>query len=228
MLLGTVKGVGEQLKKEHILPDGCVDLMFNLGENCKTDKRSFTMESGKCYLVGTMTTFKETFLNSTNKLIGVRFKPAAFSSFYKYLSLDEITDKTIEFAKSLSPDIYKIEQHSVLYLNEYFLNRLTNQKHKLSAVIKDIQAANGQISIETLAKRNCTTVRQLERCFKMHIGISPKEFANITRFKFAFSKIKHNAQRKSLLDIAFDSGYYDHAHLSNEIKRYTGLAPSQL
>lgn len=71
-------------------------------------------------------------------------------------------------------------------------------------------------------------MRQLERCFKKHIGITPKEFANIIRFQFAFSKIKHNEQRKSLLDIAFDTGYYDHAHLSNAIKRYTGLAPSQL
>ncbi len=224
----TVKGVGEQLKKEPILPDGCVDLIFNLGEDCRTANRTFIMQSGKSYLAGTMTAFKDTFLNSTNKLIGVRFKPAAFSSFYKYLSLEEITDKTIEFEKSISPDIHKIEQHADLYLNEYFLNRLTNQKHNLSAVIKDIQAANGQISIDALAKVNCTTVRQLERYFKKHIGITPKEFANIIRFQFAFSKIKHNEQRKSLLDIAFDTGYYDHAHLSNAIKRYTGLAPSQL
>jgi len=223
----TAEGVGEQLKKERVLPDGCVDLIFNLGENCKTDNRTFTMQSGKFYLVGTMTAFKDTFLNSTNKLIGVRFKPSAFSSFYNYVSLNEITDQTIEFGESLSPDIHKIEQHSVLYLNEYFLNRLTNQKNNLSAVIKDIQSVNGQISIHTLAKRNYTTVRQLERSFKKHIGVSPKEFADIVRFRFAFSKIRHNVQRKSLLDIAFDSGYYDHAHLSNTIKRYTGFTPSQ-
>ncbi|QNL48721.1 AraC family transcriptional regulator [Olivibacter sp. SDN3] len=45
--------------------------------------------------------------------------------------------------------------------------------------------------------------------------------------RLALSKIKRNKGQKNLLDIAFDCGYYDHAHLSNEIKRYTGLAPSQ-
>lgn len=222
-----VEGVEKQCDKEVILPDGCVDLIFNLGEDCRTDNGTLTMHSEKTYLVGTMTTFKETFLSASNKLVGIRFKPAAFSAFYKYVSLNEITDKTIEFERSISPDIHKIEQCPIPYLNAYFLNRLSKPKHSLSAVIKDVQTANGQISIDTLAKRNHTTVRQLERSFKKHIGISPKEFANIVRFKATLSKIKHNKQQESLLDIAFDCGYYDHAHLTNEIKRYTGIAPSQ-
>ncbi|MBC9798549.1 AraC family transcriptional regulator [Sinomicrobium weinanense] len=222
----TAEGAGKPCDKEIILPDGCVDLIFNLREDCKTDHGTLTMHSQKTYLVGTMTTFKETFLNASNKLVGIRFKPAAFSSFYQYAPLHEITDKTIEFESSISPDIHKIEQSFVSYLNTFFLNRLGKPKHNLAAVVKDIQTANGQIGIGTLAKRNYTTIRQLERNFKKHIGISPKEFANIVRFKAALSRIKHNKQQQSLLDIAFDCGYYDHAHLTNEIKRYSGIAPS--
>src|SRR5690554_595102 len=90
-----IEGLGPQLKKQYILPDGCVDLVFNLGGDCKTDDRTLTMQSEKSYLVGTMTAFQESYLDSTNKLTGVRFKPAAFSSFYNYTSLNEITDKTI-------------------------------------------------------------------------------------------------------------------------------------
>ncbi len=86
--------------------------------------------------------------------------------------------------------------------------------------------ANGQVTVDSLAKKNHTTPRQLERNFQRYIGISPKEFANIIRFRFALSKIKHRRQDESLLSIAADCGYYDHAHLTNEIKRYTGLTPS--
>lgn len=223
-----VEGIGKELQKECILPDGCVDLIFNFGEDCKTNNRALTMQSGKTYLVGTMTASQESFLDSQNKLMGVRFKPAAFSSFFDYVPLNEVTDKTIEFEQKLSPDINKLKQDSVSYLNSYFLNRINNQRHHLSAVLKDIQMSKGQISIDELAKRNFITARQLERSFKKHIGISPKEFANIIRFQFALEKIKHNKQQQSLLDIAFESGYYDHSHLTNEIKRYTGLSPSQL
>lgn len=221
------EGVGKQSIKEIILPDNCVDLIFNLGEKCETDNGALTMYSEKTYLVGTMTTFKETFVDSSNKLVGVRFKPSAFSSFYSYAPLNEIKDITIEFEQTLSPDIHKIKKYATAYLNEFFLNELITVKHNLFKVIKDIEIANGQISIDTLAKQNSTTIRQLERNFKEHIGISPKEFTNIVRFRIALSKIKHKSNQQSLLDIACECGYYDHAHLSNEIKRYTGVVPSK-
>lgn len=71
-----------------------------------------------------------------------------------------------------------------------------------------------------------TIIRQLERNFKKHIGLSPKEYSNIIRFQNALSLIKN--ENRSLLDIALECGYYDHSHLVNEIKRNTGFPPSQL
>lgn len=221
------EGAGKQCVSEIILPDNCVDLIFNLGEKCKTDNGEVTMYSGKTYLVGVMTTFKETFIDSSNKLVGVRFKPSAFRSFYRYVPLNEIKDITIEFDQALSPDIGKIKKQATAYLNEFFIRGLAKAKDNLFNVIKDIETAKGQINVEKLAKRNNVTTRQLERTFKMQIGISPKEFANVVRFRAALSKIKHNKSRQSLSAIAFECGYYDHAHLSNEIKKYTGVAPSK-
>ncbi|MCL4638401.1 MAG: helix-turn-helix domain-containing protein, partial [Olivibacter sp.] len=91
-----------------------------------------------------------------------------------------------------------------------------------------IHSSNGTANIYDLAKRNFTTVRQLERNFKKLIGLSPKEYSNIIRFQHALSLIKDSKQNRSLLDIAFECGYYDHSHLSNDIKRNTGLSPSLL
>jgi len=34
--------------------------------------------------------------------------------------------------------------------------------------------------------------------------------------------------KESLLAIAFECGYYDHSHLTDEIKRNTGFSPSKL
>ncbi len=92
----TAKGDKKELTSEKILPDGCVDLILNLGEDCNTDNGKFIMKTDKSYLVGTMTSFKETNMNLETYLVGVRFKPAAFSAFYKFSSLHEVTDSTIE------------------------------------------------------------------------------------------------------------------------------------
>lgn len=222
-----VTGQHMEYQTEKILPDGCVDIIFNLGGDCKTDNGNLTMQNEKVYLVGTMTTFKETSINNETKLVGIRFKPGAFSLFYKFGSLHDITDLTIEFDKSLSPDIYKVAQFSPSYLDHFFSRKLTKQRHSLLPIITEIQDHNGQQIVRTLAQNHFTTVRQLERNFKQQIGISPKEFLNIVRYKFALSKIEDNTAGKSLSEIAFECGYYDHSHLTNELKLYTGAPPSQ-
>jgi AraC-like DNA-binding protein len=224
----TATGDGSELKIEKILPDGCVDIIFNLGADCETDNSTFTMKDEKAYLVGTMTSFKLTGMLPETKLLGIRFKPAAFSAFYNYASLHEVTDQTIEFEKVLSPDLKKTLDYSTAYLNHFFLNKLSKPKHCLLPVVANIQNHKGLLNLSTLAQEHFTTVRQLERNFKRYIGVSPKEFINLVRYQFTLQKIQNNATNKSLLDLAFECGYYDHSHLTNEIKKYTGVAPSQL
>lgn len=223
----TATGDGKKLKTEKILPDGCVDIIFNLGADCKTDNGNFIMQNEKAYLVGTMTCFKETNMNPETKLLGIRFKPAAFSAFYKFSSLHEVRDITLEFEKALSPDLQKTIQYSTAYFNHFFINKLSKPKHILLPVVADIQNHKGQLDVKTLAQRHFTTIRQLERSFKQQIGISPKELISLIRYQFALSTIQNNTTNRSLLDIAFECGYYDHSHLTNEFKRYTGTVPSE-
>lgn len=224
----TAQGEGNDLKAENILPDGCVDIIFNIGSDCQTNNGSFTLRNEKAYFVGTMTHFNLTQLQPDTKLLGIRFKPAAFSAFYKFFSLHETTNKTIELEKALSPDLNKTIKYSSTYLNQFFINKLVKPKHNLLPVVADIQNCRGNIKVRTLTQRHFTTVRQLERSFKQHIGISPKEFINLVRYQSAHKLIHENTSSRSLLDIAVECGYYDHAHLTNEIKKYTGIVPSLL
>ncbi len=208
-----------------ILPDGCVDIILNVSAESVNDS-DFLIESGTAYLVGTMTRFKEVSLPVKAMLIGIRFKSAGFSSFYHYSSLHELTDLTVEFDKKLVPDL-KTTINFVRQLDDFFLSKLLKSKHSLFLILADIQNSQGQINIDALTKRHFIAVRQLERNFKYHVGISPKEYINLVRYQCTLAKIQNNFFKKSLLDIAFESGYYDHSHLTNAIKKYTGWTPSQ-
>jgi AraC-like DNA-binding protein len=222
----TVTGERDGLKAERILPDGCVDIIFNLGADFKTDNGNLLMENEKVYLVGTMTRLKEANLSRDSKLLGIRFKPGAFSFFYKFCSLHEVRDITVEFDRVLSPDLKKAVQYPIEYFNHFLLNRFSSPRHLLLPIVNDIQNHKGQLDVKTLADRHYTTVRQLERSFKQQIGASPKELISLIRYQFVHSAIENNTTNRSLLDIAFEYGYYDHSHLTNEFKRYTGIAPS--
>jgi AraC-like DNA-binding protein len=223
-----LKGDNSDNQWERIFPDGCPGLIINLGESCKTDNGIVSMDYGKTYVVGAMTSFKDTLIDTDTHLLGVCLRPATFSNFYSYAPQNELIDSTIEFDHPYSFNIEKIIKNPSHYLNNFFIERFRNKHRPLQSVIEEIHNTNGQLSIHEIAKRNCTTVRQLERNFKIHIGITPKEYSNIVRFQNALSIIKKPSNEQSLLDIAFECGFYDHSHLTNEIKRNTGFAPSQL
>ncbi|WP_205513986.1 helix-turn-helix transcriptional regulator [Longitalea arenae] len=211
-----------------IMPDGCVDILINTGEDLCTEKDGFILKNGAVGLVGTMTRFKDIVQPADTSLLGVRFKPAAFSFFYNYASLHELTNTTVEFEKELVPEITSTKGHFVQAFDRFFLSRMAAPKQSILPVITSINNCKGHITVDALARLHFISKRQLERHFKQQTGLSPKAFINFVRFELAFKNIKKFHSQKSLLEIAFDSGYYDHAHLSNDIKRYTGLAPSQL
>ena len=223
----TAAGDAAGVQMEKILPDGCIDIIFNNGPDCLSENNTYLLNSGQAYLIGTMTQFKETLMTPETRLFGIRFKPAAFTVFYEYPSIHQLTDTTVELEKKFAPELGVVLKYSINYLDHFFLKKLSRPKRSILPIIAGIQAAKGQLSVKALAEKHFTTTRQLERAFNQQMGISPKEFINLVRYQTTFRQIKNNAGQKSLLQIAFECGYYDHSHLTNEIKKYTGAAPAQ-
>lgn len=221
----TATGSSKILTKEKILPDGCVDLIFNLGDDCYTENRSFLMKNEKAYLVGTMTRFKETEMDINTRLLGIRFSPGSFLAFFNYTPLYEIANRTVEMDCMLSINA-ELVKSPFEFLNQLLLKNLKNPNRQLLDQIQTIQQSKGNIKIEKLASLHFTTVRKLERNFNHWLGISPKEFVNLVRYQNAKAAIDQRKPDQSLLSIAVDFGYYDHAHLTNQFSRYMGSSPS--
>jgi AraC-like DNA-binding protein len=222
-----LKGIGQQ-QWERVFPDGCAGILMNVGDTCVTDNGAIKMNFGKTYVVGAMTSFKDSFIDTDTRLIGVCLKPGTFSNFYNFTAQNALRNDTVELEKSNAFKLDQVVDNPYAYFDRFFLERIKTKNRPLQSAICAIHSTNGQISIEELSKRNFTTARQLERSFKKLIGLSPKEYANIIRFQHALKLIKNPSQNQSLLEIAFECGYYDHAHLTNEFKRKTGLPPSKL
>ncbi|BAV08844.1 AraC-type DNA-binding protein [Filimonas lacunae] len=207
-----------------ILPDGAVDIICNLGSSVSDAGTKEVMTADKVYLNGTMTAFADSVLRANALLIGVRFKPAAFALFYQ-LPLHDTADGCIEFERDLL-NCRLAEAGFSQRLDAYFLARKAQEHHRLLPVIADIIIHKGNKRIGLLAKAHFITPRQLERQFLQSTGISAKAFSNVVRFGAALQHIRQVGEKVSLEEIAFQYGYYDQAHLANEIKKYTGHSPS--
>lgn len=211
-----------------LMPDGGITLVLNLGEGIRSKHYDGPIRNEGIYLVGTMLRSDEQELYGESRLLGIQFRPGAFTHFYRYEPMHLLANRVQEFERKMFPDLQKTIRYFVPYLDQFYLDRLSSPKHSLTALVMDIEQHGGQIKTGALAKRHFITERQLERQFNQQIGVSPKEFINLTRFKQAFEKMQHNEGRRSLSDIAWECGYYDHAHLTNDFKRYMGATPTAL
>ena len=207
-----------------ILPDACVDILFDLSQ-------------GKAFFSGVMTHYQVRELGTEAELIGVRFKAEKFA-LLSTVSPKETQNQRVEFA-SIFPhhgshtlcELHELSSLSkrITFLEKFLFKELKGLSKKedalILAIIAEIRASKGIVSIHQLAKQMGISLRQLQRRFKDYVGLTIKEFARITRFHFAQQLIS-SAPHRNLLAIAFEMGFFDHAHMNYEFQRISGDLPS--
>jgi len=207
-----------------VLPDTCADLIFDLNQN-------------KYFLSGIMTHYQLTELTTESNLIGIRFKTEMFGSLSK-IPLNETKNLQVELSQIFpTKTLNRLNQLNELgtitdkvnflesFVETTFKDNHRKQDQLIISVAQNIRSLNGIVTIKDVAKSHHISLRQLERRFKSYIGLTIKEFSNIVRYNNAKKSIA-TLSETSLLEIAFNMGFFDHSHMTNEFKRISGENPS--
>jgi AraC-like DNA-binding protein len=220
-----------------VIPDICADVIVNLGEEVQIwNGETHQLKSEKPYLIGTMTTFQHMLLQPGTNLAGIRFKPFGLSTLLGIRQqgmankIEELDRRTFPLDCGHFQPIGADQEHrdSFAKINTWLLRQIYDKDNSsINRLIGTLLRAQGRITVRELASQYATSERQLERKFGESLGVSLKEICNLIRFQYAYQLISHRREQ-SLLDIAFEAGYYDHAHLTRHFKRYAGYPPSQI
>jgi len=81
------------------------------------------------------------------------------------------------------------------------------------------------IRVGGLAAESGISARRLGEIFTREIGLSPKSYARLRRFRRTLAQI-HAASAPDWCDIAATMGYADQAHLIREFREFSGLTPT--
>lgn len=116
-------------------------------------------------------------------------------------------------------------------LERFLLQRLKRknefENNRMRMVITRLLQNRGLLNVEQLADYACLSKKQFERVFAAYVGLMPKQYLRVIRFLHAV-EIKNRMPEIDLATLAFHAGYYDSAHLANEIKTLTGHTSSTL
>jgi len=98
------------------------------------------------------------------------------------------------------------------------------RQDKDSAIVEFINQKGGNLSIVEASRYFHVTMRTLERHFNLHLGISPKQYADIVRFKNIMWYIKTHPNA-TFLDLTFLGGFTDQSHFIKNVKKITKNSP---
>jgi AraC-like DNA-binding protein len=166
--------------------------------------------------------------------LGVLLKPTVLSKFLRE-DMAAFTNKAVEGKllrndlKALHSDLEAVlsVKERITLLNQYFTKIFAALP--TGSIIADsvVQLIHHQpnISIKKIAEQLKISDRHLETQFKISVGLSPKTYSLIVRFKNAEQQLLNNSStRWSALD--FNDEYYDQNHFIKDFKRFTGHTPS--
>jgi AraC-like DNA-binding protein len=91
--------------------------------------------------------------------------------------------------------------------------------------LRRISRAAGNVRVRQLAAGLGISDRRLEQLFHWHVGLSPKVACRLARFRATVDHLATAPAPPSWAELALDHGFSDQAHLVNEFRALTGLAP---
>ncbi|WP_434036275.1 AraC family transcriptional regulator [Formosa sp. 4Alg 33] len=226
-------------QKQRIVPDGCIELAFILGDDIKryTSEKDFIIQPRAMVLGQTIEPF---YIEPTGfvKTFAIRFYPYGFANFVS-VPISNLANKEtpinllleVENADELEQKIIKSEntEQRISIIENFLLDRLNNEK-TIDRIVKNtidsLISANGSTSINSILKDDLSKRRQLERNFKKQIGVSPKQLGKVIRLQTAL-KMLLNQKSKNLTDIAYESKYFDQAHFIKDFREFVGINPKE-
>jgi AraC-like DNA-binding protein len=235
------EGVTTEHALERLLPDGAIELIFDLTDSPKIwydseaprrvrtvrgswlsgqHRRSIVIESAK-----------------DSCMIGARFRPGGLHPFFP-MPVAEVNDAveegellwgrvTRELRERLLEADSVDERFRVLDRELLAWSRGNLEiDATLAFVLERLSKVPGESSIRTLADDVGLTQKRLVRAFEEKVGLKPKTLSRVLRFQTVLKRLESES-RVSWSFVAQEAGYYDQAHFIREFEALSGLRPSQ-
>jgi len=101
---------------------------------------------------------------------------------------DSINDLYHKMGES-KDDLLKIQLVENYLLQQY---KESSKHHRLEYCLQLIDQSKGLVRVKKLSEKLHSSYKNLDRWFKQHIGLSPKQYIQLTRFKYILQSLAKN------------------------------------
>jgi AraC-like DNA-binding protein len=212
-----IQRTGSQPYPQRDLPTGGVELHCPIG--------------GVPRLIGPLTRAHLQVIPPRTTIVGVRFMPGAGTPLLG-VPADELVDCAVDFwgptADALGSAVADAAgpQAALLAVQRYLAGRQLRPDPVVAEMVRRLMPWE-PTGIAALADELALSESQLRRRCLAATGVGPKTLQRTLRFQ-GYLALAQAGFGSGLSDLAAETGYADHAHLTRECVRLTGVTPREL
>jgi len=209
-----------------ILPDACVNFLFELDES-----------DPKAVMCGIRT--KEAMLVTKPNCTYFGFKPYTFLGIRSnHFSCAEMVSRSIRFSDAFANADELMDgllgaqdfEERVLRMNSFAQSELVDYEYTpllAEYLAVTLCAAGGNAELQQLNTMMGYSTRYVREKFKESYGISPKQYNGIMRFQNSLKALSRLEDNSQLSTVAEDVGYFDQAHFIHAFKEHATISPGE-
>jgi AraC-like DNA-binding protein len=229
-------------RKERILPSGTVELVVNLHEDRVQIDRTAQCARTRSFAGAVVSgTYSGAFIIDAMQhaaMMGVHFRPAG-ASVVLGVPCTEFTDAHVDLAalwgeaaaRELRERLCAAATHHrrFQYLEEALARRLSSSPrlHPVVPFALECFTPTGLgASVREVARRTGLSHRRFLTIFTADVGLAPKRFCRILRFRHVHA-LAQQTRQLDWAQLALECGFFDQSHLANEFRKLSGLTPTE-
>lgn len=219
---------------ERILPNGTVELIVNLGDPYRLVEPNglgsvattslFGMQSGPILIEQP----------ARHSVLGIRLRPAGA---YALLArpIGDVSELAVDLHSLVGRAAGELAERchaarsaaerlaiAAAWVSER-VGRSSGVDPSIAWVAGRLERSGGTEPIAALREQTGLSTARLSARFREQIGVGPKRYARIVRFRRVVAML--HAGARPLAEVAAAAGYYDQPHLNAEFRELSGLTP---
>jgi|CXWL01.1.fsa_nt_gi AraC-like DNA-binding protein len=172
----------------------------------------------------------------TSRVLGVRLRPAgAFSLFG--VPLHELTGIMLDLHDVIGNEAHRLaerldeagsDEARLQLAGRWIADRFAGHPSTdpcVAYAVSEIERSGGKVPIARMLGRIGASPKRFTSLFKEQVGVKPKLFARVVRFRGLAAALR--AGGDSFSQTAHAHGYYDQSHMNAEFREFAGMSPGQ-
>ncbi len=224
---------------ERVIPTENIQMMFHYKNPFVVHHtNNLTRKQPRSILSGLSDTFFDVSTQGESGVVFISFYPIGACNFFRF-PLSYVENQSIDVFDVLGYEIRQVEEslylaktikEKISVIEKFFLEQYSPipvyDNLLISRGLEIIKTHKGQIRADSLSDCLSITSKTLERKFSNYLGKTTKQVIKLIRFQEVLHDFSKSKDR-SLIDLAYNNGYFDQSHFIRDFKTYSGFTPKE-